>query len=95
MAITQNYQAYLNSDRWKAKRLKVLSRDKFKCQKCKKAQATQVHHLTYERIFNERMTDLMSVCARCHREIHGIKDKVKTKRKRLKIFGKVLARVIR
>ncbi len=92
MTITPRYQYYLNSPQWGAKRLKVLRRDKFVCQKCKTQRATQVHHKTYKRIFRERLTDLMSVCAECHRKIHGIK--IKSKRK---VFGlkRVLARVIR
>jgi predicted HNH restriction endonuclease len=27
--------------------------------------------LTYERVFRERLEDLMVVCERCHRIIHG------------------------
>ncbi len=102
MTITPEYQAYLYSDEWRInKRLKVLNRAKFRCERCKKQQATQVHHLTYERIFKEKLSDLQAVCADCHMEIHGIK-KPKTVRiysirtpKRVSVFGKVLARMIR
>ncbi len=93
MAITPQYQSYLNSPKWKATRLKVLRRDKFICQRCKKARATQVHHKTYKRIFKERMGDLISICATCHRNIHGITNK--PKRKKSLTFGKVLAKMIR
>lgn len=89
MAITAEYQTYLNSNEWKAKRLKVLRRAGFKCQKCKKKQATQVHHKTYKRIFNERLSDLQAVCAKCHTDIHGIKED----KPKIGIFGKVLARI--
>jgi 5-methylcytosine-specific restriction endonuclease McrA len=100
MAITPEYQAYLNSPKWKNKRLKVLMRAKFKCEQCKKAQATQVHHLTYKRlgkgdnIGSEPLSDLLAVCARCHRKIHGIKDKPK-KRQKIWGLGEVLMRVIK
>jgi 5-methylcytosine-specific restriction endonuclease McrA len=92
--ITPQYQTYLNSIKWKSKRLKVLQRAKFRCEQCKSRQATQVHHKTYKRIFNEPLSDLLAVCAPCHRKIHGIKDRP---RKRQKIWGlgKVLMRVIR
>jgi hypothetical protein len=70
MAITAEYQTYLNSSRWKDKRDKVFSRDGYICQKCNQNKASQVHHLTYERIFNEPLQDLLSVCAKCHEEIH-------------------------
>lgn len=91
MAITPEYQAYLNSAKWKAKRYKVLRRASFRCEKCGKRQATQIHHLTYRRIFNEPLTDLLAVCAKCHMRIHGIKNKW---RKRWRL-GRILAKVIR
>ena len=91
MAITARYKAYLKSDKWKAKRKKVLQRDNYICQECKIQRAWQVHHDTYERIFHERLLDLRSVCGDCHKEIHNIKSKP------VSIFGgigKVWARVI-
>lgn len=90
MAITPKYQAYLYSDKWKAKRHKVLHRAKYKCERCKKKQATQIHHLTYKRIFNERLSDLQAVCSSCHMRIHSIRTP-----KKVSVFGRVLARMIR
>lgn len=90
MTITPEYQAYLYSDKWKMKRRKVLNRAKFRCERCKERQASQVHHLTYERIFEERLSDLQAVCVSCHMRIHSIRTP-----KRVSIFGKVLARMIR
>jgi hypothetical protein len=94
MAITTEYQAYLKSPKWKSKRLKVLTRAKFRCEKCKKRQATQIHHKSYERIFNEPLSDLLAVCAPCHRKIHNIKEKPK-KQRLFGGLGQVLAKVIR
>jgi len=88
MAIDNKYKTYLKSDKWRKKRLARLWSDNFKCQRCKRSRATQVHHKTYARIYNELQTDLMSVCAKCHRKIHGIKGKKS-------IVGAVLAKVIR
>ena len=42
----------------------------FICQICRKRPATEVHHLTYERVFNEMACDLLPVCSACHRAIH-------------------------
>lgn len=97
MAITSQYQKYLNSSEWKSKRIKVLSRAEFRCEKCRKKRATQTHHKTYRHIFNEPLSDLLAVCAPCHRKIHGIKDKPRKQRKRQKVWGlkRVLTRVIR
>ena len=63
------YQMYLNSDEWKKKRDFVLSRDNHICQFCG-AEATEVHHLSYERKYNEAHYDLISICRPCHELIH-------------------------
>jgi 5-methylcytosine-specific restriction endonuclease McrA len=73
MTISAEYQYYLQSDQWKTKRRKILQRAGYRCELCRKAKPLQIHHLTYERIFNERMDDLQAVCDRCHRRLHGIK----------------------
>jgi 5-methylcytosine-specific restriction endonuclease McrA len=87
MTITSKYKVYLESGKWKAKRLKVLKRDNFICQACG-GKAWQVHHKTYKRIFNEHLSDLVSVCGDCHKDIHNIKPR------QISIFGRILARVI-
>lgn len=72
--LTSNYLKYLASDRWATLRLKILKRDKFKC-KCG-ADATQVHHLTYDRIENELDEDLISICRTCHLKEHGLNNNI-------------------
>lgn len=64
------YYTYLQSDTWKQKRAKVLIRDNGQCQLCKVQSATDVHHLTYDRIYEELLEDLLSVCRGCHTEVH-------------------------
>lgn len=68
------YQLYLKSAHWLDLREKVLYRDGYMCQLqlqgCTQG-AVQVHHLTYERITRERMSDLISVCLNCHQQQHG------------------------
>jgi hypothetical protein len=44
-------------------------RAKGKCEICLRAAGQECAHLTYERLFNERMTDLLWLCQRCHREL--------------------------
>jgi len=65
------YSAYLLSPKWHAKRAKVLARDRNTCRAegCGKP-ATQVHHLTYERVGDELLDDLVSVCDDCHDKCH-------------------------
>ncbi len=42
-----------------------------RCQACGGAERLEVHHLTYERLGYERLTDLMVLCHACHAEAHG------------------------
>lgn len=63
------YNGYLNSPYWAAKREAVLERDDYTCCACK-GEASQVHHLTYERVGREALEDLVSICAACHAYHH-------------------------
>lgn len=95
---TKKYHEYLKSPEWKDRRLRVLNRDKYICQACLINEATQVHHLTYDRIFKEPLFDLTGVCDSCHNSIHNIEieifkgsseDQIKNYEinKLLKVFG--------
>jgi 5-methylcytosine-specific restriction endonuclease McrA len=68
-----NYNAYLASPEWKAKRELVWKRDNYKCQACLTGRAQQVHHKTYGNVDfkgNEPCFDLVSICKPCHDLIH-------------------------
>lgn len=69
-----NYHKYLKSDAWQAKRQAILKRAGYKCRQCG-ARATEVHHETYRRIYNERLSDLTALCRRCHQARHDNKEK--------------------
>jgi 5-methylcytosine-specific restriction endonuclease McrA len=66
----RKYDAYLSTSKWKALREKVLLRAKGLCEGCGERRATQVHHLTYERLGNEMLFDLVAVCHDCQKQIH-------------------------
>ncbi len=68
----QQYQAYLQSEHWSNLRLKVLERDKWLCQSCMQKKATEVHHFSYENLWNERLDELISYCRSCHEQTHRI-----------------------
>ena len=75
----EGHTAYLQTATWRAKRYNVLERDAWLCQACRNAEATQVHHLTYETANrlgwgNEPLWELQSICRACHRRLHGITD---------------------
>ncbi len=67
----EKYARYLRSRRWKFLRRRVLERDRYTCQRCgdPDAHRGEVHHQTYERFEAERLTDLITLCRRCHRDL--------------------------
>lgn len=70
---SDEYSDYLDSEEWREKRRIVLERDNWTCQGCRRARATQVHHLSYDHIFDELLFELISVCDSCHTKIHAEK----------------------
>ena len=67
----ERYRAYLDSPEWKAMRKAVKKRCNNVCERCHKFRVDEVHHLTYDRVFNERLEDLQGLCVPCHRFLHG------------------------
>lgn len=57
------------ADQEAAKRARVLLRAGRKCEGCGE-EATQVHHLTYEHVFEEFLFELIAVCRGCHERLH-------------------------
>lgn len=74
MPIRPLYYAYLQSDRWAARRAWIIGLAHGTCQICRKAPATQAHHLTYDRCGNELEADLQAVCKPCHDGQHADKN---------------------
>ena len=64
---SQFYVTYIASPEWASKRRQVLKRAGFVCECCQLRRATEVHHLTYERIPDEPLDDLLALCADCQR----------------------------
>ena len=79
------YSNYIQSEKWKAIRDEVLQRDQNLCQECKSTPAVEVHHKTYDNLFNEKLEDLISVCKDCHIEIHKEWDRIAMENIRSKI----------
>lgn len=63
------YNEYINSDVWRLKRSQRLLMDRHRCFDCGK-KAEHVHHLTYARLGNEPLDDLLSLCSVCHKQRH-------------------------
>lgn len=60
------YIAYLNSFTWHLKRHLRLIYAGHKCELCGNRKGIQAHHVTYERLFHERISDLQILCENCH-----------------------------
>ena len=63
----QEYSKYLKSEHWLNFRLVVLSFWGNRCSVCNKGGCVlDVHHRTYERLWNERLEDVVVLCRDCH-----------------------------
>lgn len=75
---SKQYDDYLKSDAWKAKREERLRLDDGKCVMCGRPQAIlksghpaiQCHHINYNSLGAETMDSLVSVCSACHIKLH-------------------------
>ena len=63
------YSAYLASKDWRKKRQQALDHYGNSCVLCD-SDAVDVHHRTYDRIYNEDMGDLIVLCRDCHAMHH-------------------------
>ena len=85
----EQYIEYLKSDKWQKIRQKVAKKHNYICEGCgkvckyrKSLYGFQVHHTTYEHIFNEskHLGDLRFLCEDCHKLV--TKEKISFSRKR-------------
>ena len=64
-----NYYSYIQSPEWKAKADAAKKRAGNRCQVCNRHKSQVVldaHHRTYERLGNERPSDITVLCRGCH-----------------------------
>lgn len=69
-----NYKQYLQSYDWRCKKINKLEQVNYKCEQCGYDGVViplDVHHKTYERLGNERLSDLIVLCRTCHKAQHG------------------------
>jgi hypothetical protein len=69
--MADEYQSYLASRKWGLLREAVHERSRGTCERCHKNLGQAVHHLTYERKYQERLEDLIHICNACHDYTHG------------------------
>ena len=65
-----DYRTYIKSEEWQRKRELVLEFWDHKCATCFNHRDLHVHHRTYERLGEEKLTDLIVLCEGCHEKFH-------------------------
>ncbi len=69
-----DYKRYLASREWRVKRKEVIEINNGVCERCASRPIQDIHHLTYERVGQERISDLMGVCRPCHEYLAAERD---------------------
>lgn len=73
-----DYEAYLQSPEWRARREAALERFGRRCATCNRPDRLEVHHRTYERLGGEHPSDLVVLCETCHGIFHNRLPKLRT-----------------
>lgn len=68
---TRAYDAYIKSPLWRARSARWKAMAGGRCRRCGRTRHLHSHHLTYARLGQERDSDILVLCARCHRRAHG------------------------
>lgn len=68
--MSKEYEEYMLSERWFAKRREVFRAKGIKCQVCSTSSYLHIHHGTYERFTKELIDDLFVLCKPCHKKLH-------------------------
>jgi hypothetical protein len=88
---SRDYFAYLDSPEWWAIRKLVLRRAEYRCERCDKRGALEVHHRTYCRLGDESSDDLEVLCPACHRAErlpHNLRKRVLEQLGQLRLFDR-------
>lgn len=64
------YAEYLRTPEWQERRARHIEHAGNACQVCNRRGSLHVHHRTYERRGRERFSDLVVLCAACHKTFH-------------------------
>lgn len=64
------YKQYLKTHHWQAIRKQAIEYAEYKCQLCNNSKNLDVHHNTYENLWNEKLRDLIVLCKKCHNLFH-------------------------
>ncbi|MBA1335853.1 MAG: hypothetical protein HPY66_1671 [Firmicutes bacterium] len=76
LAERMSYHDYLQTDHWKEFRQAALDHYGRKCSYCGRKTSLNVHHLTYERLGCEELSDVTILCKECHMKEHGMYGRI-------------------
>ena len=65
-------QEYLASPQWKALKQQRLIVANHKCENCSSTHRLELHHVTYARLRNEHINDVLILCNLCHNKLHKL-----------------------
>lgn len=65
------YEQYLSTVHWQKVRKFAIEACGGRCSLCNRDGEIQVHHRTYENLGNERPSDVVGLCADCHKTFHA------------------------
>lgn len=81
--LNKQYEAYLQTEKWKKIAYTRMTIDKFVCQGCgsrgNALNMLQVHHVNYYHIFHEEgheYDSLITVCRSCHAVLHNAMNRI-------------------
>lgn len=78
MIYNKEYFIYINSNKWKHKKVEVFGLKGRKCQRCSSDEKIHVHHACYDRFGGDEdiLNDLFILCENCHNIYHRRNKKV-------------------
>lgn len=62
-------EAYYQTEHWRRKALQRKLFDSLRCTQCHSTDSLETHHWRYD-LFNEKMSDLTTLCKQCHEKMH-------------------------
>lgn len=75
-----SYTDYMSSEKWDERKAHTLRRDGNKCAVCGATDDLVIHHVCYSRFGNESNLDLVTLCDKCHKDVHELVEYAKQKR---------------
>lgn len=70
------YKAYLQTTHWRKMKRRKMAQADWRCEECGvevgNGVPLDVHHLTYERLGLELLSDLRVLCRGCHDAVHNL-----------------------